>query len=302
MADLTQTVAERIKLIGGSWTAYMAVGSFVLYVLGYLALRFHLTALGIGTDLAVLDERYLFTGARFLVYVAASMTSAVLLGLLLFALLYLPYRLLPAPRRTRLIEASTTLAASRPAWLLLVGIVFSVAIIQFVMRDCFELGNLLLRENLPVSRFSDWLLRADESRIALFFTGLVAACAVPVAILLVLRGAVLNAGVGALRNLLFALFAIQMLLLPINYGYLVLDTTLPRVASLDGLKPLPEGSTAWLVWEGKDGVTFLVRARKDDKMRKSLLTVPRSDTKRVEIHAYDPIYAALFAPKLEKTP
>ena len=80
MADLTQTVAERIKLIGGSWTAYMAVGSFVLYVLGYLALRFHLTALGIGTDLAVLDERYLFTGARFLVYVAASMTSAVLLG------------------------------------------------------------------------------------------------------------------------------------------------------------------------------------------------------------------------------
>lgn len=301
MADLVQTFTERIKLIGGSWTAYMAVGSFVLYVLGYLALRFHLTALGIGTDLAVLDERYLFTGACFLVYLAASMTSAVLLGLILFALLYLPYRLLPATLSKRLIKASTTLAAARPVWLLLAGIVFSVATIQFVMRDCFELSNLLLRENLPVSRFSDWLLRADEGRIALFFTGLVAACALPMTVLLILRGMVLSVGVSALRSLLLVLFAVQMLLLPINYGYLVLDTTLPRMASLDGLKPLPEGSNAWLVWEGKDSVTFLVRARKDDKLIKSLLTVPRGDLKRVEIHAYDPIYAALFASKLDKT-
>ena len=57
MADLWDTLGERIKAVGGSWAAYTAVGSFVLYVLGYLALRFHLTALGIGTDLAVLDER-----------------------------------------------------------------------------------------------------------------------------------------------------------------------------------------------------------------------------------------------------
>src|SRR6266852_6348916 len=261
MADLAQSFADRVKAIGGSWTAYTAVGSFVLYVLGYLALRFHLTALGIGTDLAILDERYLFTGARFLVYLAASATSAVLLGLLLLMVLYVPYRLLPAAKRRQVSEAPSALAASRPGWLLLAGILFSVAMIQFVMKDCFELSNLLLREKLPASRFSDWLLREDEGRIALYFAGLVAACAVPAGPLLVLRGQVLSAGVATLRNLLFALFALQLLLLPINYGYLVLDTTLPRVGSLGGVKPLPQSSTAWLVWEGKDGVTFLVRAR-----------------------------------------
>ena len=299
MADLAQSFADRVKAIGGSWTAYTAVGSFVLYVLGYLALRFHLTALGIGTDLAVLDERYLFTGARFLVYLAASATSAVLLGLLLLMVLYVPYRLLPAAKRKRLVATPSTLAASHLGWLLLAGIVFSVAMIQFVMRDCFELSNLLLRERLPESHFSDWLLRGDESRIAFFFAGLMAACSVPAALLLVLRGEALTAGVAALRNLLFVLFVVQLLLLPINYGYLVLDTTLPRVASLDGMKPLPKGSTAWLVWEGKDGVTFLVRAREGDKTVKSLLTLPRSEAKRVEIRAYDRIYAALFAPQTE---
>jgi len=299
MADLAQSFADRVKAIGGSWTAYTAVGSFVLYVLGYLALRFHLTALGIGTDLAVLDDRYLFTGARFLVYLAASATSAVLLGLLLLMVLYVPYRLLPAAKRKRLVATPSTLAASHLGWLLLAGIVFSVAMIQFVMRDCFELSNLLLRERLPESHFSDWLLRGDESRIAFFFAGLMAACAVPAALLLVLRGEALTAGVAALRNLLFVLFVVQLLLLPINYGYLVLDTTLPRVASLDGMKPLPKGSTAWLVWEGKDGVTFLVRAREGDKTVKSLLTLPRSEAKRVEIRAYDRIYAALFAPQTE---
>jgi hypothetical protein len=300
MAELAQSFVDRVKAIGGSWTAYTAVGSFVLYVLGYLALRFHLTALGIGADLAVLDERYLFTGARFLVYLAASATSAVLFGLLLLMMLYMPYRLVPAAKRKRLSGAPSTLAASHPGWLLLAGIVFSVAMIQFVMRDCFELSNLLLREKLPESRFSDWLLREDEGRIALFFAGLVAACAVPAALLLALRSQVLSPGIAVLRNLLFALFAIQLLLLPINYGYLVLDTTLPRVASLDGVKPLPQSSTAWLVWEGKDGVTFLVRAREGDKIMKSLLTLPRSEAKRVEIRAYDRIYAALFAPQLEK--
>jgi len=301
MADLVQGFADRVKAIGGSWTAYTAVGSFVLYVLGYLALRFHLTALGIGTDLAVLDERYLFTGARFLVYLAASATSAVLVGLLLLMLLYLPYRLLSAERRKRLSGAPTTLSASHPGWLLFVGIVFSVAMIQLVMRNCFELSNLLLREKLPVSDLSGWLLHGDESRISLFFVALAAGCAVPSVLLLALRAQALSAGVAALRNLLFVLFVVQILLLPINYGYLVLDTTLPRIASLDGLKPLPEGSTAWLVWEGKDGMTFLVRAREGDKMVKSLLTLPRSEVKRVEILAYDRIYEELFAPKLEKS-
>ena len=72
MADLWQDLGDKIKGLAAAWTAYTALGSFTLYLLGYLTLRFHLTALGISTDLAVLDERYLFAGAKFLVYLVSS--------------------------------------------------------------------------------------------------------------------------------------------------------------------------------------------------------------------------------------
>ena len=75
MADLLDDLGARISALGSNWTKYSVVGSFVLYVFGYLAVRFHLTAIGVGTDLAVLDERYLFAGARFLVYLVSSVPS-----------------------------------------------------------------------------------------------------------------------------------------------------------------------------------------------------------------------------------
>src|SRR5262245_17233443 len=47
------------------------------------AARRHLTALGIATDLAMLDEHYLFAGARVLVYLVASLPNVLLLVLVL---------------------------------------------------------------------------------------------------------------------------------------------------------------------------------------------------------------------------
>jgi hypothetical protein len=81
MGELLDDLNQRIKALGGDWTKYTVVGSFLLYVLGYLTLRFHLTAIGVGTDLAVLDERYLFSGARFLVYLGSSVPIVVLIRL-----------------------------------------------------------------------------------------------------------------------------------------------------------------------------------------------------------------------------
>jgi hypothetical protein len=71
VADGWTGLSDRVKTLAVDWTAYAALGSFVLYLLGYLTLRFHLTALGIGSDLSVLDERYLFAGAKFLVYLVS---------------------------------------------------------------------------------------------------------------------------------------------------------------------------------------------------------------------------------------
>src|SRR5262249_3798396 len=95
MADILAELNERIKALGGDWAKYAVVGSFLLYVAGYLALRFHLTVIGVGTDLAVLDERYLFTGARFFVYLVSAVPNVVLVTLPVAAVVWAAYKLVP---------------------------------------------------------------------------------------------------------------------------------------------------------------------------------------------------------------
>jgi len=287
MSDLLQKLNENIKSLGGDWTKYTVVGSFLLYVVGYLALRFHLTAIGIGTDLAVLDERYLFTGARFLVYLVSSVPNIVLAGLPLAALAWGVHRLLPEGAR-----ASVCAWVLRPARLTLLGILFAVLMIQFVMRQCFFLSDLLLASALPAE--PAWLvdLMLDGRLMPLYFSALVAGCAVPIAILWALRNApVSGPGEAFGRGLLAFLAAVQVLLLPINYGVLIADKTLARVAWL-GDRTLKDGEEAWLVWEGKEGVTFLVR---DGALkRRSLLTLQRSKIEKLEIIGFDRILPTLF--------
>jgi hypothetical protein len=70
---------------------------------------------------------------------------------------------------------------------------------------------------------------------------------------------------------------------------------MPRVAHLGDQKVLEPGQDAWLVWEGKDGMTYLLRQRRGDKETWALVTLPRSEVKRIEITGYDPILRILFA-------
>jgi hypothetical protein len=287
MADMLTELSERIKALGGDWTKYAVVGSFLLYVVGYLALRFHLTAIGVGTDLAVLDERYLFTGARFLVYLVATVPSLVLAALPVAVVLWAAYKLLPRAAR-----ASLCGWVMQPTRLAVFGIVFAVIMIQFVMRQCFAFNDLLLVRKLPPE--PAWLVKLllDDRFMPLYFSALVAACAVPLAILWALRKADAPRGTAALaRGLLAFLVAVQVLLLPVNYGVLIVDKTLPRVAAL-GETPLAAGEDAWLVWEGKDGVTFLVRSQQ--RQRRALITLPRTEVKRIEILGFDRILPTLF--------
>jgi hypothetical protein len=46
------------------------------------------------------------------------------------------------------------------------------------------------------------------------------------------------------------------------------------------------------VWEGKDGVTFLVRSR--ERNRRALVTMRRADVERTEILGFDRIVPTLF--------
>src|SRR5262245_22310545 len=139
MAGPLQGLSDWVKTLAGDWSGYTVVGSFLLYVVGYLSLRFHLTVIGIGTDLAVLDERYLFTGTRFLVYLVSSVPNIVLVTLPLALIAWTVCKLLPERTRARLWSW-----VMQPTRLAVFGIVVSVIMIQFVMRQCFVFNDLLL--------------------------------------------------------------------------------------------------------------------------------------------------------------
>jgi hypothetical protein len=287
LADPLRDLGEQIAALGSHRTTFTVIGSFLLYLVGYLTLRFHLTALGIGTDLAVLDERYLFTGARFLVYLVSSVPIIILIALPVAVLLWMAGKVVPEATRRRVGPW-----IMHPARLTAFGIVFAVVMIQLVMRQCFIFSDLLLARELPQE--PAWLvaLLLDGRFMPLYFSAMVAACAVPIAILLALRNAPAEGGAAFARGLLAFLAAVQVLLLPINYGMLIVDKTLPRVAALSEKKPLAAGDEAWLVWEGKDGVTFLVRS--EERHRRSLLTLSRADVKETEIVGFDRILPTIF--------
>jgi hypothetical protein len=309
VADLWQDLGDKIKGLAGTWTAYTALGSFTLYLLGYLTLRFHLTAMGISTDLAVLDERYLFAGAKFLVYLASSVPIVMLIGLVLFALIYLLSRMLGWRRQRRAGDAVKGCWQGLITWwsdpnrLSVTGIILAVVIIQFVMRQCFLFSNLLLAPSLPEPEWLQCLLLAPEEGFrSLYFSGLLAGAALTGGLWMLARQHPRHTPrAHLLHGLLAFLVAVQLLMLPVNYGILIADKTIPKVANLGNQKPLKVAEEAWLVWEGKDGVTYLVRGRQAGKEQRTLITLPRSDVKEIKIIAYDPILRVLFAERASQT-
>ena len=88
--------------------------------------------------------------------------------------------------------------------------------------------------------------------------------------------------------MLVVLLGIELLLLPVNHGYLGTRRAMPRVV-LD--MPGGTGRPAWLVWEGKDGITHLVL---DPKGERRLITVPKDEAKHTEMVAYDPVLRILY--------
>jgi len=289
MSTPLDTLGEKLRGLVTGWTSYTAFGSFLLYLVGYLALRFHLTALGVGTDLAVLDERYLFTGARFVVYLVSTMPIVVLLALVVLGVVYVPFRLMPKSARASLCALLTM--GSNPVLLTFAGIILSVLMIQVVMRQCFFYSNLLLGHSLSAG--PSWLahLMRNNALMSLFFSGLIAGTVIPAAILFsVYRSLDERRSFKLLRGLLAFLVAVQVLLLPVNYGVLIVDKSLARVTSI-GTERVKEGQQAWLVWDGKDDVTYF--QRNTDGSTPSLITVPHADAKQTEIIGYDPIVSVL---------
>jgi hypothetical protein len=290
MAELWKDFTEQLGNLAGKWTAYAAFGSFVLYLLGYLTLRFQLSTYGVATNLDIFDEKYLFAGCRFLVYLVSSVPNILIIVLVLAAIGYVPYRLVPVSIKVRLKSWVSDWCAT-PIHLPLLGIILGVVLIQFVLRRCFAFGNVLLSKELPDEWITSVLLTSD-GKLALYFSGLLAGTLLTAVILLYIlrRGTATTSSSRVFVGVLVFLVAVEFLLLPVNYGVLISTQQLPRVAGFSGEQKTAEEQSDWLVWDSKDAVTYFVR---DSKDQRTLVTIPRKDV-RVGIVAYDDIFCVLF--------
>lgn len=305
-----RTLEEALKALLSNWATYAAVGSFLVYLFGYLSLRFHLTAFGIEAELNLLDERYLFAGSRFLVYAVASIPILVVLGLVVLGLAWPPFLLarfvlarLPVRSGSELIaNAASRLHRSwrRPLTPELLGIVLATGLIQFVMRQCFVFSNLLVRKTLPgPSWLQELLLTNNDAIRSLYFSALLAAviaCSGLLAAALA-RGAANGPWQSGLRALLAVLVAIALLLLPVNHGILIAGKTVPKVLVHDSkYESLEQCADTWMIWNGERLAVLSCRQDRAAESSWSLLMLERSIDQAMSIVGFDPILRLRFRP------
>ncbi len=260
------------------WALFAGLGTFLLYLFGYLVLRPRLAVLGVDTGLSVLDQRYLFAGAQFLAYLLPMVPVALVLVLL----------------ARRVWQAIRPPGLDRPDRLLLLGLAVSVTLIQLVLRKCLPFTNLLLQPELPSSAWVQaLLLDTTDALRPIYFTALLTlTCGVAWLLFTANRQATRPSPL--LNGALGSVLLIQFLLLPVNFGMLVANQEVPRVTTIEGKEELKPDTQAWRVWEGEDSVTFFVRRLdRGRETRRTLLTLDKKNLNRTEISAYDDLIPLL---------
>ena len=291
MTDRWQAFAGNLDRFAGKWPGYAALGTFLIYLFGYLALRFQLYAYGVSVSLDAFDEKYFFAGCRFLVFLVTTISTLVLVLAIFLFLLYVGYRLIPAAPRDRL-QARFASWRKRPYLLRVYACLLPLLLVQFALRHCFFLSDMLLRARPPEDWITSVLLSGDSTQ-AFYFAGLVLGTALSAGILAAAVKAPAPAGglAGLFTGLAGFLAAVAFLLLPVNYGILVGSGSLPRVSQVEDQSKLASGAAAWLVWESKETLTYLVC----ENQSRTLISIPRKET-RVAIIANDAIFQAVAQP------
>jgi hypothetical protein len=267
------------------FSEYTAFGTFLVYVFGYLALRFHITALGIVTELGVLDERYLFAGAHVLVFLTALLPVIAVVLLPAGALAWFVWRRMPRLQKP-------VLAAMYSARLLLwSSVILGIILIQWVMSASLAVHDLSLAEGRPEPPWLFDLLKGhDTIDLSLFFLGMVLCAAlVTVPVILAARLPRQTPALKALFATATALAVIAVLLIPVNFGVVVMPYSMERAAAI-GKTPLATGQKAWLLWEGKEWMTYFVQSG----ARHSLISVPLKEIDRIEVSGSDSLFDVLY--------
>jgi len=291
MADLWQNFVGKLGEFAGKWPGYATVGTSLLYLFGYLALRFQLYTYGVSTNLDAFDEKYFFAGCRFLLFLGMTIPSILLILAVVMLLLYGLYRGVPASLGSRSSSRASTWL-KRPYLLRVVGCLLPLLLIQGVLRQCVLLSNMLLRDHPPEYWISSVLLGGDFAQ-ALYFAGLVLGTGLTVAVLACAVHVPAPAGglTTLLTGLMIFLVAVEFLLLPVNYGILVGSTSLPRVSQVENQAKLTSGGSAWLVWESKEARTYPVC----ENNTRAIVSIPTKEN-RVTVIGCDPIFQATNRP------
>jgi len=303
MENFWAAITRGVQTIGTHWASYTIVGSFFLYVSGYLVLRYHIWSLGIYVDISVIDERYVFAGVHYLIYVISLVPGFVLLIFIFILILpmpiYLLYRILPSSIRVKAGSffirqwqsfLSWWLVPNRLAWL---GIFLSLLTIQIVMIKCIHLNNLLLKEHeiswltFPYGLFFEHNI---DRAMSLYFHGLLGVALATASLLYVSINRPDQTTKSRIINSMFgSLVCVQLLLFPVNYGVLLENKTMPQVTGLHAPGTLKPNEQAWRVWEGDESITFFLRKREGDRYLQSLITLPKKEIQSLEISGYDHI-------------
>jgi hypothetical protein len=290
MAEPWHGFTGTLDNVAGKWAGYAAVGTFLLYLFGYLALRFQLYTHGVAINLDAFDERYLFAGCSFLVFLAMWIPSILLILTILLLPVYCVYRMMPASLRSRL-SFPVLRWLKRPYVPLVVGCVLPLLLVQLVFRQCVLLSNMLLRESRPDFWISSVQLAGDLAQ-GFYFTGLVLGTGLSLAILVYALRVPPPGGISTLLTVLMVfLVAVEFLLLPVNYGILVASASLPRVSQIENQAKLAAGSSAWLVWESKESLTYLVC----ENNSRTMISIPKKES-RVPVIGWDHIFQAAGRP------
>lgn len=229
--------------------------------------------MGVATNLDVFDEKYLLAGCRFLVYLCTTLPILLFFLALIALLLALPFRLMPRSIREKISNPVAGWLA-KPYCAAILGCAAALLMIQLLLRQCLLLNNLLLAGCLLPGWISS-LFMAGEGALTLYFSGLLAGIGLTGALLLYSLRPPTATSVRWVNALLAMLFAIECLLLPVNYGMLIASRWLPRVEDVRLANNSPEDGTAWLVFENKEVLIYLVRGKNDAR---KLITVPRKDS------------------------
>jgi len=299
---------KNLNWLEKNWATFITIGSFVLYFFGYLTLRFHLCAMNVTSDYQFIDERYLFAGVNFFLYLFLSIPIVVLLIFIIICIVFIFYilnklllqmiaKLLPKTTQSYIQTKWKNFVSYLvgPLPLLCTSVLLTFLFIQIVMRKVLLIKSISLLKSLPDDGIGGILLHLMmncQNSSNFYFMSLIIVTGLSMTSWLYLKQVQFTQiKLKILHIFLGILILIQIILLPVTYGILINEKQLPKIAKNKAL-PLKTTESAWLIWEGNKYMNFLVKNSQTNKTR--VLTVSRDTIKHLSVEGTDCVFELVY--------